>query len=159
MKIYCKRKIMGKAKKKLSLFKLLDLFKKKEIYPDILPAFPIEFTGGQTVSKTELKKDVKLVTDHDLLKTMCVIREFENHLSVAFQEGELPTEAIHLSIGQEAVAAGVCMNLRDSDYLNTTHRGARSYYCQRGGPESHDGRTLRQSRWPVCGKRRIHARN
>ena len=117
------KKIMGKAKKKLSLLKLLDLFKKKEIYPDILPAFPIEFTGGQTVSKTELKKDVKLVTDHDLLKTMCVIREFENHLSVAFQEGELPTEAIHLSIGQEAVAAGVCMNLRDSDYLNTTHRG------------------------------------
>jgi 2-oxoisovalerate dehydrogenase E1 component len=59
----------------------------------------------------------------DLLKTMLTIRRFEQHLSEAFQQGDLPTEAIHLSIGQEAVAAGVCMNLRDSDYLNTTHRG------------------------------------
>ena len=51
------------------------------------------------------------------------IRFFEEHLSEAFRKGDLPTEAIHLSIGQEAVAAGVCMNLRDTDYLNTTHRG------------------------------------
>jgi len=51
------------------------------------------------------------------------IRAFEQKLSAEFSQGNLPTEAIHLSIGQEAVAAGVCMNLRDTDYLNTTHRG------------------------------------
>ena len=57
------------------------------------------------------------------LHTMHTIRLFETHLSEAFARGDLPTEAIHLSIGQEAVAAGVCMNLRTTDYLNTTHRG------------------------------------
>jgi pyruvate dehydrogenase E1 component alpha subunit len=30
---------------------------------------------------------------------------------------------LHLSTGQEAVAAGVCANLRRSDYLTSTHRG------------------------------------
>ena len=65
----------------------------------------------------------RTVTDLDLLRTMQRVRAFEEHLAAAFKDGALPTEAIHLSIGQEAVAAGVCLNLRDSDYLNTTHRG------------------------------------
>ncbi len=30
---------------------------------------------------------------------------------------------MHLSIGQEAVAAGVCANLRRTDQITTTHRG------------------------------------
>jgi 2-oxoisovalerate dehydrogenase E1 component len=63
------------------------------------------------------------VSDADLLRMMYRIRSFEQHLSESFRAGELPTEAIHLSIGQEAIAAAVCMNLRDSDYLNVTHRG------------------------------------
>lgn len=117
------KKTRVKAKKKMPWLNFLDFFKKKEIYPDILPKFPIEFAGAPPAAKTELKKDAKQITDKDLLKTMCVIRAFEEHLAGAFKEGQLPTEAIHLSIGQEAVAAGVCMNLRDSDYLNTTHRG------------------------------------
>jgi 2-oxoisovalerate dehydrogenase E1 component len=65
----------------------------------------------------------KTVSEVDLLRVMYTIRVFEEHLAKAFRQGDLPTEAIHLSIGQEAVAAGVCLNLRDSDYLNTTHRG------------------------------------
>lgn len=36
---------------------------------------------------------------------------------------EIPTEAIHLSIGQEATAVGTCFALRLSDQLATTHRG------------------------------------
>ena len=59
----------------------------------------------------------------DMYSTMCTIRAFETHLAEAFQRGILPTEAIHLSIGQEAVAAGVCLNLRSTDIINTTHRG------------------------------------
>jgi 2-oxoisovalerate dehydrogenase E1 component len=117
------KKAKAKAKKKLPLLNFLDLFKKKEIYPDILPKFPIEFAAGPPAAQPALKKEARPVADKDLLKTMCVIRAFEEHLAGAFKEGQLPTEAIHLSIGQEAVAAGVCMNLRDSDYLNTTHRG------------------------------------
>ncbi len=112
-----------KARKKPPLRGLLDVFKKKEIHPDVLPPFPMEFTEARESAQPKLNKKTRSVTDKDLLKTMCVIRAFEEHLAGAFKEGKLPTEAIHLSIGQEAVAAGVCMNLRESDYLNTTHRG------------------------------------
>lgn len=115
--------VRRKAKKKLPLLNLLDFFKKKEVYPDVLPVFPIKFTTDKPAAQPELRKDKNHVSGKDLLKTMCIIRAFEEHLAGAFKEGKLPTEAIHLSIGQEAVAAGVCMNLRDSDYLNTTHRG------------------------------------
>ncbi|VVS94797.1 thiamine pyrophosphate-dependent enzyme [Desulfoluna spongiiphila] len=59
----------------------------------------------------------------DLYVTMCTIRAFEDHLSEAYHQGSIPTEAIHLSVGQEAVAAGVCLNLRPTDLINTTHRG------------------------------------
>ncbi len=112
-----------KSKKRLPIFNFLDFFRKKEIHPDILPAFPMTFEEAPAAAQPALRTDTKQVSDKDLLKTMCVIRAFEEHLAAAFKEGKLPTEAIHLSIGQEAVAAGVCMNLRDSDYLNTTHRG------------------------------------
>jgi len=109
---------------RLTAFNLFDFFKKKDVRLDILPRFPMAFEseGGEAVAR-QAAKAREQVTESDLLKTMCIIREFETFLADAFREGRLPTEAIHLSIGQEAVAAGVCMNLRDSDYLNTTHRG------------------------------------
>ena len=58
----------------------------------------------------------------DLYRTMVTIREFETHASRLMKKGRLPG-FIHLSIGQEAVAAGVCGVLRQDDYLTTTHRG------------------------------------
>ena len=57
-----------------------------------------------------------------MLETMLLIRAFEEHLLHAFDQGELPTFAVHLSIGQEAVAAGL-LALRGDDIINTTHRG------------------------------------
>lgn len=59
----------------------------------------------------------------EMLRRMRLIRAFEEHLSVAWARGEVPTEAIHLSIGQEATAVGVCFALGAGDYLATTHRG------------------------------------
>jgi 2-oxoisovalerate dehydrogenase E1 component len=91
---------------------------------DALPVFPLQYADDTAKEAPKAKSTAdKKVSEIDLLKTMLTIRHFEQHLSEAFRQGDLPTEAIHLSIGQEAVAAGVCMNLRDSDYLNTTHRG------------------------------------
>ncbi|MFC1706836.1 pyruvate dehydrogenase complex E1 component subunit beta [Planctomycetota bacterium] len=58
-----------------------------------------------------------------MLERMLVIRAFEDRLAEAYEQGQVPTEAIHLSIGQEAVAVGVCFALRANDYLVTTHRG------------------------------------
>lgn len=53
---------------------------------------------------------------------MCRIREFEKQAILA-SEHKLVLGAIHPSIGQEAVAAGVCGNLRRSDIILSTHRG------------------------------------
>ena len=55
-------------------------------------------------------------------RTMLRIRAFEEAAEAAAKEG-LVKGAIHLSIGQEAVAAGVCANLRRDDLLASTHRG------------------------------------
>ncbi len=59
----------------------------------------------------------------EMLRRMRLIRAFEESLEGANARGELPTEMIHLSIGQEAVAVGVCFALRADDYMTTTHRG------------------------------------
>jgi len=50
------------------------------------------------------------------------IRAFEEAAEAAQKAGEV-RGAIHLSIGQEAIAAGVCANLRRSDLIASNHRG------------------------------------
>jgi len=57
-----------------------------------------------------------------LLHLMWRIRAFEEE-AIAGQKQGLVLGAIHPSIGQEAVAAGVCANLRREDLLLSTHRG------------------------------------
>lgn len=55
-------------------------------------------------------------------RLMLRIRAFEEHAIRAADE-KLVLGAIHPSVGQEAVAAGVCALLRRTDYLLSTHRG------------------------------------
>ncbi|HUI58924.1 MAG TPA: thiamine pyrophosphate-dependent dehydrogenase E1 component subunit alpha [Steroidobacteraceae bacterium] len=55
-------------------------------------------------------------------RRMKTIREFEERLHVEIATGEIPGFT-HLYAGQEAVAAGVCETLTDSDYIVSTHRG------------------------------------
>lgn len=57
-----------------------------------------------------------------LHRTMLLIRATETALSKLFADGEIPG-FIHLSVGQEAVAAGVVGALGDRDTFATTHRG------------------------------------
>lgn len=57
-----------------------------------------------------------------LYRTMSLIRQVETALTRLFANGEVPG-FIHLSIGQEAVAAGVTSALLPTDSLATTHRG------------------------------------
>jgi len=59
----------------------------------------------------------------EMLRRMRLVRVFEEALMEAFARGDLPTETVHLSIGQEATAVGVCFALRADDYMTTTHRG------------------------------------
>lgn len=58
----------------------------------------------------------------EMYKTMLKIRKFEQVAMNTFAEGKIPG-FVHLYIGEEAVATGVCANLKDSDYITSTHRG------------------------------------
>lgn len=58
----------------------------------------------------------------DLYRTMTLVRQVEQALSRLFADSEVPG-FIHLSIGQEAVAAGIASALDVQDSLATTHRG------------------------------------
>jgi pyruvate dehydrogenase E1 component alpha subunit len=53
---------------------------------------------------------------------MCRVRAFEETALEALEQGLVPGP-IHSSIGQEAVASGVCSNLDADDILLSTHRG------------------------------------
>ncbi len=71
----------------------------------------------------------------DLYRLMRRIRAFEDAAEIASQGGvaawglsasakpALVRGPLHLSTGQEAVAAGVCINLEREDLLTSTHRG------------------------------------
>ncbi len=71
-----------------------------------------------TPSKSNVDTD-KLIRQY---AQMCRIRAFEQTAMDAAKEG-LVKGAIHPSIGQEAVAVGVCGNLEKDDVLLSTHRG------------------------------------
>src|SRR5229473_1108792 len=58
----------------------------------------------------------------DLFARMCLIRSFENRVAALYRVSEIPG-FIHTSLGQEAVAVGVCSALRATDTIATTHRG------------------------------------
>jgi pyruvate dehydrogenase E1 component alpha subunit len=68
-----------------------------------------------------------------LYRCMARIRAFENAAEEASRGGVAAFGAslsearirgpLHLSTGQEAVAAGVCLNLAKDDYITSTHRG------------------------------------
>lgn len=58
----------------------------------------------------------------EMYKTMNKIRLFESRVIDLFAEAKVPG-FVHLYIGEEAVATGVCANLTDSDYITSTHRG------------------------------------
>jgi pyruvate/2-oxoglutarate/acetoin dehydrogenase E1 component/TPP-dependent pyruvate/acetoin dehydrogenase alpha subunit len=59
----------------------------------------------------------------EMLRRMRLIRTFEETLAEGFARGDVPTEAIHLSTGQEATAVGVCFALQADDYIASSHRG------------------------------------
>lgn len=50
------------------------------------------------------------------------IRLFEEKVGLLFRQGQLPG-FVHLYVGQEAIASGICAALRDDDYIVSTHRG------------------------------------
>ena len=58
-----------------------------------------------------------------LLEMMERIRAFEEQAELAATRDQLVLGAIHLSIGQEAIPAGIMPHLKKSDLILSTHRG------------------------------------
>ena len=58
----------------------------------------------------------------EIYRRMQSIRQTELALAKAHQQG-LVHGACHTYIGQEAIAAGVCVHLQDKDVVFSTHRG------------------------------------
>jgi TPP-dependent pyruvate/acetoin dehydrogenase alpha subunit len=57
-----------------------------------------------------------------MFRTMVKIREFEEAAARLAEQAKIPG-AVHLYVGEEAVAAGVCAELNPSDCITSTHRG------------------------------------
>lgn len=74
-----------------------------------------------------LSKD-KLI---ELYRIMLRIRLVELKVEELYPQDEMKTP-VHLCIGQEAVAAGVCANLNKDDYVFSNHRG-HGHYIAKGG--------------------------
>ena len=67
-----------------------------------------------------------------LYREMLRIRMIEEALAELYKEQEMRTPT-HFSIGQEAVAAGVCAALTDADPVYSGHR-CHAHYLAKGGP-------------------------
>jgi acetoin:2,6-dichlorophenolindophenol oxidoreductase subunit alpha len=68
----------------------------------------------------------------DFLREMLLIRRFEEKVEERFRAGELPG-FLHVAIGQEGVAVGVCRALEDGDVIASTHR-AHGHTIAKGTP-------------------------
>ena len=70
----------------------------------------------------------------ELYERMMRIRAFEERVSRLYANSELPG-FVHLYIGEEAVACGVCSNLGDDDFITSTHRGHGHLIAKGGDPK------------------------
>jgi TPP-dependent pyruvate/acetoin dehydrogenase alpha subunit len=81
------------------------------------------------MAKTEtLPEKDKMV---EMYRKMLEIRHFEEKVYYLFVQGILPG-TVHLYTGQEAVAVGVCSNLRKDDFVTSTHR-PHGHFIAKGG--------------------------
>jgi TPP-dependent pyruvate/acetoin dehydrogenase alpha subunit len=80
-------------------------------------------SGGRGVSEEVLR---------GFFRQMLLIRRFEEKVEERFRAGDLPG-FLHVAIGQEAVAVGVCSALERDDVIASTHR-AHGHAIAKGTP-------------------------
>jgi TPP-dependent pyruvate/acetoin dehydrogenase alpha subunit len=73
------------------------------------------------MAKVEKKGALSPELLRDFFREMLLIRRFEEKVEERFRAGELPG-FLHVAIGQEAVAVGVCRALEEGDVIASTHR-------------------------------------
>jgi len=78
-----------------------------------------------SASKIENEKiggEIEVKRAHELLYKMVLVRTFEENAEEMYAMGKV-WGTMHLSIGEEAVAAGASSAITNNDYLLNTHRG------------------------------------
>jgi acetoin:2,6-dichlorophenolindophenol oxidoreductase subunit alpha len=83
---------------------------------------PIDLTG------------VPVDTLLEMYRRMVMIRKFEETVYDVYSRGIMPGLA-HLYTGMEAVAVGVCVNLKATDNITSTHRGHGHLLAKGGEPK------------------------
>jgi pyruvate dehydrogenase E1 component alpha subunit len=73
------------------------------------------------VARAEKTAELTREQLHEFLHDMLLIRRFEEKVEERFRAGELPG-FLHVAIGQEAVAVGVCRAMDEGDVFASTHR-------------------------------------
>ena len=73
------------------------------------------------MAKVEKKGTASPELLREFFREMLLIRRFEEKVEERFRAGELPG-FLHVAIGQEAVAVGVCRALEEGDVIASTHR-------------------------------------
>ncbi len=76
------------------------------------------------------RRGLSLEELREVYREMLLIRRFEEKVEELFRAGELPG-FLHVSIGQEAVAVGVCRAMAEGDVFASTHR-AHAHTLARG---------------------------
>ena len=72
----------------------------------------------ETATSPEIDRKLSL----DLYRSMLQLRDFELKVQELYRAGLLPG-FVHLYVGEEAVAVGVCASMRKDDLVYSTHRG------------------------------------
>ncbi len=91
----------------------------------------LEANGGPLV--TEKSNSIPKSQLSDIYRRMVTIRKAEEAMGDLSLSGELPGP-VHLYIGQEATAVGVCSHLADDDWVASTHRGHGHFLAKGGVP-------------------------
>ncbi len=69
-----------------------------------------------------------------LYRDMRRIRTFEERVGELFVRGQSAGSMLHLSIGEESAAVGVCSAMKDGDTFTTHHRGHGIFLARGGDP-------------------------
>jgi TPP-dependent pyruvate/acetoin dehydrogenase alpha subunit len=75
----------------------------------------------------KISKKIKKILFFEMLR----IRTIEQNIASKYKEWEMRCP-VHLSVGQEAIAVGICQNLKKNDKIVTAHR-SHAHYVAKGG--------------------------
>jgi len=71
----------------------------------------------------------------ELYEDMRRVRSFEERVGELFVRGQSAGSMLHLSIGEESAAVGVCAQMRDGDTFTTHHRGHGVFLARGADPD------------------------